>query len=235
MPTCITGGYNNKMEKQIIIFILFFCGKIFSQDTIFFKNGEIKQVKVDEITASEIKFYRFESPQGPLYTADKYKVQSIKYANGQIDKFNVSDNPNIDTHETTVSIIAVNDRLEYFNRSIFYRHRGINNDELSILIEEYPKAQKRQALKTQFDLMKKYKRNQLLFGFGAPVAGLGIYLAALALSRSLFPNQSSNATIVSTVGLLVGVSAYVVGNILKQSFKTKRYRATAELVNMYNE
>lgn len=58
-----------------------------SQDTIRFTRGETKAVKVMEIGINEIKYVRFDNPTGPTYTVNKYDVQSIKFANGQIDVF----------------------------------------------------------------------------------------------------------------------------------------------------
>lgn len=48
-------------------------------------NGEEIQTKVIEISSSEIKFKRFDNPNGPVYTLSRPDVFYIIYANGKKD------------------------------------------------------------------------------------------------------------------------------------------------------
>ncbi len=228
------------MKKQFTIFILFFCGNIFSQDTIFFKNGDVMSVKVNEITQTEIKYNRYDNQTGPLYTSGKYEITQIKYANGEIEKFNLAANPNNNPNNNSNNVIvvvnksniALNDKLIYSNRNLFYHNRGIDYDELSVLIDDHPNIGLRKPLKIQLEAIKKLRRNQIIFGVGGPALGLGIYLGAYFLSRGM---KTSDANFVSTGGFIVGLSVYIFGNVAKQSAKAKRYNATFDLVKMYNE
>lgn len=59
-----------------------------SADDILFTNGSVEDVKIKEITPSEIKYIKTSRPDGPMYTVPKSDVVSISYEDGSIDKFN---------------------------------------------------------------------------------------------------------------------------------------------------
>lgn len=59
----------------------------FAQDVITKKNGEGVQAKVLEITPTEIKYKRFENPDGPIYTMAKADVLLVKYENNTEEIF----------------------------------------------------------------------------------------------------------------------------------------------------
>jgi hypothetical protein len=58
-----------------------------AQDILTKKNGEELNVKVLEVTTSEIKFKRNEIPNGPTYSIAKSEVLFVKYENGVKDIF----------------------------------------------------------------------------------------------------------------------------------------------------
>ena len=68
------------------IFILSLC---FSQDVITTRSGESIQAKVLEVGQTEIKYKKFDNPDGPGYWILKSVVLMVKYENGTIDVFKV--------------------------------------------------------------------------------------------------------------------------------------------------
>ena len=68
----------------VIILSMNYC---FSQDTIKLKSNEDISSKVLEVTTSEIKYKRFDNPNGPTYTIPKSEVFQIFYENGTKDIF----------------------------------------------------------------------------------------------------------------------------------------------------
>jgi hypothetical protein len=75
-----------------------------AQDMLTKKNGEELNVKVLEVTTSEIKFKRNEIPDGPVYSIAKSEVLFVKYENGVKDIFSekqpeVEEKPKTPTHE----------------------------------------------------------------------------------------------------------------------------------------
>lgn len=67
------------------IFTITFC---FSQDIITKKTSEDIEAKVLEVTATEIKYKKFDYQNGPTFTILKSDVLMLRYANGTKDIFN---------------------------------------------------------------------------------------------------------------------------------------------------
>lgn len=67
------------------IFLIFF--ECQAQDTITKKNGEKLQAKVLEITPAQVKYKRFENPDGPLYIINKSDVLLIQYEDKSEESF----------------------------------------------------------------------------------------------------------------------------------------------------
>jgi len=65
-----------------IVFVIRGICSIFAQDTIVLKSGAEIQAKVLEINSVEIKYKRFDNPEGPTIVIGKAEVLSIKYENG---------------------------------------------------------------------------------------------------------------------------------------------------------
>lgn len=74
------------MKKLFLSFMLLlstvFMGTVAAQDVITMKNGEEVKANVTEVTSSEIKYKRFDNPDGPTYTIRKSDAFMIKYKNG---------------------------------------------------------------------------------------------------------------------------------------------------------
>jgi hypothetical protein len=70
--------------KQILLFLFCTClaYTVFAQDVIIKRNGDEINALVKEITAQEIKYKRFDNPEGPLISIAKSDVFMIKYQNG---------------------------------------------------------------------------------------------------------------------------------------------------------
>lgn len=82
--------------RKILFTLLFvaMCITAFADDVIALRSGDIINAIVTEVTVNEIKYKKASNPQGPVYSVEKNNVLSIKYANGEIDKFEVSSNNN---------------------------------------------------------------------------------------------------------------------------------------------
>lgn len=58
----------------------------FAQDTIHKTNGEDILCKVSEIGSSEIKYYKWDNLEGPIYAIRKSEVSRITFQNGTIEE-----------------------------------------------------------------------------------------------------------------------------------------------------
>jgi hypothetical protein len=122
------------MKKNSCLLIFFLCSYLaFSQDTIRFKNNDTKVVRVNEIGVNEIKYNRFDNLDGPTYVAAKNEVRYIRYANGQIDKFNdvSTANPALNTNQPTASSGSpFLPRITFKGKKMVYGGRGLGESKL---------------------------------------------------------------------------------------------------------
>jgi hypothetical protein len=75
--------------KQLfaILVMLFSASIIYAQDIITLRTGETINSKVAEVGVNEIRYYRSDNPDGPMYVTTKAEVAQIVYANGTKDVF----------------------------------------------------------------------------------------------------------------------------------------------------
>lgn len=72
--------------KNILLFIsiaLLSISSSMAQDRLFFLNGDETEVKISEVTSSEVKYKRMDNLEGPTFSTLKSELFMIKYANGQ--------------------------------------------------------------------------------------------------------------------------------------------------------
>lgn len=56
-------------------------------DQIVLRNGDVVEAKVKEVGVNEIRYKKCDRPDGPDYTISKRDVLSIKYSNGEVERF----------------------------------------------------------------------------------------------------------------------------------------------------
>jgi len=61
-----------------------------AQDVLVRKGGDVENVKVLEVTPTEVKFKKSNNLEGPTFTEKRSNLISIKYENGEVQKFNDS-------------------------------------------------------------------------------------------------------------------------------------------------
>ncbi|MDP1802725.1 MAG: hypothetical protein Q8L81_15290 [Bacteroidota bacterium] len=79
----------NNLNKGLVTLCLsfIFCGAINAQDKMLLKNGEEFDVKITEVTSTEIRYKNFDNLTGPTRIVYRSEVFSIKYENGAKDVF----------------------------------------------------------------------------------------------------------------------------------------------------
>jgi hypothetical protein len=60
----------------------------FAQDTLYLKNGSNIAAKILEVGTEEIRYKRFDNPEGPLFISKKSEINSIRYQNGATELIN---------------------------------------------------------------------------------------------------------------------------------------------------
>jgi len=78
--------------KKILLSVITLCFSVlsgFSQVVITTKSGESIQAKVIEVGPAQIKYKKFDNPDGPLYWILNSSVLMVKYQNGTVEVFKV--------------------------------------------------------------------------------------------------------------------------------------------------
>ncbi len=224
------GNFKLNSKNIFIIFILFFCGKIFSQDTIYFRNSEVKSVKVNEVNPTEIKYFRFESLSGPIYTSYTNEIKKIKYAGGHVDSFNVViQKPNVIQTKNVFN----NSKIEIVSsKNMYYETRRIGDDKILTLILSYHDKIYSEKMMLQFIEMKKYQNKQHLFGFIG--LGLGLSSILIGVGSSIGSYGTPIWSPPLYFGLAIGGTILLTGLVNAEYFKSKRIEKKLLVADMYN-
>ena len=93
-----------KTGKITLMLFIAFClsaSSMFAQDVITLKNGEDIQSLVQDIGDVDVKYKKFDNPDGPNYTLKKAEIFMIRYANGSRDVFADNASPIETTRQAT--------------------------------------------------------------------------------------------------------------------------------------
>ena len=79
----------NIMQRTFLPLVIFCISmaNMFAQDVITLKNGDDIQALVQEIGNVDVKYKKFDNPNGPSYTLKKSEIVMIQYENGSKDVF----------------------------------------------------------------------------------------------------------------------------------------------------
>ena len=191
--------------QRIFLFFATFCVCIattFAQDVITLKNGEDIQALVQEIGELDVKYKKFENPNGPNYTLKKSKIFRIRYANGSKDVF--EDNTTPITVPTPAPITE---------------HPSIQNNKGEIYIGTFQvlKYHSNQETVNAEDLfydmpeaLKNYNSGKTLITVGQIFAGgcalTGLYILLADNYNALLPYTGGGMLIVGVISSFVGSS-----------------------------
>lgn len=212
--------------KKLIFFLVSFVGQLLAQDTIVFRNQEIKVVKVSEVGVDEVKYHRFDNLEGPQYIANKNEIKSIKYKSGNIDTFKVSEPVVVaQAQSNTASAQLITVR----GKKLIYGRKGISDAKLLRMINDYPYPKTKSIMLKDFAEYKAYRRNQYISGF----VGLGVGI--ISLWTGIFSAGLSNDVAPFFVGLVVGAGVGITGAVVSGVMKNKRVSKRLEIARLYNE
>lgn len=99
-----------------------------AQDVLVRKNGDVENVKVLEVTPTEVKYKKASNPDGPTFSDKRSGLISVKYANGEIQKFNENA---VQSNASSTNIVTPADNSNY-NRIFFgYAQTKFSTDFIS--------------------------------------------------------------------------------------------------------
>ncbi len=227
------------MKKLIFIFSVFNLA-LQAQDTIRFRNGEVKAVKVNEVGINEIKYNRFDNVGGPSYIANKNDVQLIKYAGGSVDSFKVEavvekvEPQNVQVKKAPRVTLEQNmaqngpGKIIISGNRLYHNNKGVGESRLLKMIVAYPDNAKQNLMLKNFKEMKQHKKKQYIIGF----IGLGVGIAApyIGIVTAAFSGEAVPFLVGVTVGLGVGITGGVISSINKH----KRLNKKINIARIYN-
>jgi hypothetical protein len=221
--------------KRLFFIVLLFNYGLHAQDTIRFRSGEVKVVKVREVGLDEIKFNRFDNLEGPQYVVNKSSVHLIKYSGGQIDSF-----PLIKKEEAQPVIPAQRIVSEppptgceklvlQRNYKIVCNDVALSEKKIQTTLMSLPESEKKSRLMKVHAEMKGYQKKQYQYGFG------GLIALAAAPTIGFVATVFSGSATPYLGGLAIGGAVGITGAIISKQYKNKRMNKRLEIVKIYNE
>ncbi|HWY12433.1 MAG TPA: hypothetical protein VN026_13955 [Bacteroidia bacterium] len=216
------------MKKIFFLFVILSLN-LNAQDTIRFRNGEVKVVKVTEVGVDYVKYNRFDNASGPLYTVPKNDVRYIKYSGGGIDSF-----PIVKTeikqivHPQQTPNFPINqfacDKLTFGKKGkVLCNGYPLSETNFKFVLLSLPEGEKKTNIMKAYYEMKSYKRKQYQYGFG----GLIVLVAApmIGVLASVFSGVYGDiSTGPYLVGIAVGGVAAIAGLLFQGTTAKNEWR-----------
>ncbi|MDR0811660.1 MAG: hypothetical protein LBN23_05250 [Paludibacter sp.] len=220
-----------KKFKTITIAVFIFAATphiLFAQDVITLKNANDIQALVQEIGTDEVKYKKFDNPNGQTYVIKKSEIFMIKYANGSKDVF--ADTP------TTPAPISTSEQTDKQNsqskNEVLYYQGGNVYDKFD---NKLSKNEIRNRMRNVPEALSIYNeglytiRNGNVFG----IIGLGCVAGGGALLLVGLLNLDADGPTAVYIGLgAIGVG--IAFNIPMVVLKNAGFRKIDAAVDAYN-
>ena len=207
------------MRKAILLLVSIIGFGIFAsaQDIITLKNGEDIQAIVQEIGEVDVKYKKFDNPNGPNYTMKKSEIFMIRYQNGSKDVFSTKSTITPKSEQTLLSNDLKNE---------FYQ---IGSDDYEML--EFFKANGFSKYYDVFQIACRKSAN----GKSLVFMGIGFtLLGTIAIATS----KTTKALISGSVAYMVGGTFIIAGiptaavagirkNVIKDNFEREYFKNTS--------
>lgn len=218
------------MKKLILGLTLLATQHLFSQDSIYKKNGEIIPSKILEISDAQVKFKKINNLEGPSYSELKSEIFRIKFENGSVDTI---------IHKEVIQEVIVQSSPvpnSGFPTKQSLMYRKLNDRELFLLIVELPASTQKNKMLTEYKKMRQFKAIQYLstgLGFGIGFA-VPVVVTYAVLANESYSNNSDPVTYI-VAGALTGAAIRTVGQVLFHVNKNKKLNARKNLMLMYDQ
>ncbi len=228
--------------KNIILLlsiIILIVSHSLAQDRLFFLNGDETDVKITEVTSSEVKYKRMDNLDGPTFSTLKSQLFMVKFANGDKEMMATqSVEPTSNPTSTQQDVYTTQDASPESNSD-----EGLSN---SVVVMDLPASSSttnvdkwgRDEAENRRLHKKKIKQGAVLMGVGALTVGLGgtlLYLGNVNNSTTTVgpnnaPNRSVPTVAVGVVGI-VGGSAMLVSGAVLLGVSSKYKKRADQLAN----
>lgn len=228
------------MKNILFVLCLASFGLLKAQDTIYKLNGELLAAKILEINQTDIKYKRFNLPDGPLFITAKTEIQKIKFANGAVDSFRVEEAVVAATPEPVISepfVVEKNPAYTSQNTNLLrktdaggylYNHTRLSEKRMLFLAIDKNRTWKNKELDKAILATRDFKSNQYISGFGGAALAIGCILVAGSTA-----NNSNSYTPIALSFNAIGI--FIASQIISPIFKRKRVQNAEKVMTLFNQ
>lgn len=220
------------MRKLAVLLLLLNCFiRSSAQDTIIKRNQEIILAKILEISATEIKFKRYELPDGPDYIENKSNIALIKYSNGLKEEFKSAPlQPAPTITNQPIAPFSVNPKkITYLGLNRWEQKGNILNEEQMHIALWETKDNDLLRLGKQAAFAKRAQ----YVGFASIPCGIaGISIAAMGVNN-FFSGGPSNENYL--LGTVTCAALAISTNIFGVTMFHLHRRKNADAIDLYNQ
>ena len=227
------------MKNTCLVLFLFSCFVVNAQDTIYKLNGELIAAKILEINQADIKYKRFNLPEGPLFITSRAEIQKIKFANGAVDSFRVAETVSPVTpapvvsepftiEPAPVSPAQTNALRKTGSGGYLYQNSRLSEKRMLFLAIDKNRTWKNKELDKAILATRDFKSNQYISGFGGAALAIGCILVAGSTA-----NNSNSYTSIALSFNAIGI--FIASQIVSPMFKRKRVQNAEKVMTLFNQ
>ena len=193
-----------------------------SQDTIVMRYDSVIISKVIEINQTDIKFKRYEWPDGPLYVQSKATIKIIKYRNGTKEEFEPGDPV---SSPTVPQAQPLTYKIEQRGPMFIYMGKPLHEYQLSAILMDSNDF----AIQKLTQTMNDANRTRHLGLAAIPFAAFAFISLGVATATTS-GDASDNALVSAACFSAIAIPLAVIGI----SKSEKHSRSRGEAVRLYN-
>lgn len=221
--------------KKLFSLIFIFAGVgLYSQDTLFLKNGDKKVIKLVEVTPIEVKYKRADVAEGPVYILDRREIVKVKYANGEEEQLGVTSSKASEP-QLVKSNNSGNRQLTIRDKDVFFVGEKIPDTELKKFIDEYQFPNNKPLMLEHFNKALDYKSDKNLFTAFIPIGFVVPAVATVGSLAILFTSGSDLSGYVFLGGVVVGAAFRISGFVCSSMYRNKYKAERVKIAILYNE
>ena len=220
------------ITQRTFLFFAALCISIastFAQDVITLKNGEDIHALVQEIGEVDVKYKKFDNPNGPNYTLKKSEIFMIRYQNGTRDVFQLE---NI-VKENTKSEVSVTSTI-ISGKETFASEKPLDYDGLFRSFYLDGKKLSKKEIENLFQGTNSwalYEKGKRYNGWGVANGVIG----AIIIFSNVYFISTEGFNTNNTYGLIAGGGLYAMGWVLIVSGNKYKRQATELYNNSYRK
>ncbi len=222
------------MKKLVVIPFIFSGITLFSQDTLFLKNGDKKVIKLVEVTPIEIKYKRGDNTDGPTYILDRREIVKVKYANGEEEQLGAA-TAKVTEPQVVKSNNSGNRLLTIRDKDVFFVGEKIPDAELKKFIDEYQFPTNKPLMLEHFNKAMDYKSDKALYTAFIPIGFAIPAVATIGSLAILFTSGSDLSGYVFLGGVVVGAAFRISGFACSKMYRNKYRAERVKIATLYNE